>query len=332
MPGPAKDDPDTPLKKAAEAFGAHTGDWQQTLSAIAAATLEPLRAARAEGQMNDKMNSIPAALPFVLDGLDYEELAQTLHAVFEPASLSERFKEAQNKEGDIETRMLKRARMLKTQVESLSEAQHFALSSAIESVLPPGLAASVAEMRGGKTLEDEVREVRSLVKNLSPEHIAAALSARHERTNSGALILSVCHAAAEVTPEKLEKLVTYVTENFSTSEMAVLYKHTWEGAEEILDAAAKGDFLSPQNPRKIKLFGQSLQQALSVLEEGLTHAGISLPADLKEVIADHLDSNRLLRQAEAIRQAELARTGTENEISIKPMTVRRRAGKGPSNS
>lgn len=331
MKNPANDEDMSPLKKVGAAFGAHAGSFQKTLAAVADAALEPMRSAREEGVLALKMADMPSAMAFVIDNLDYDDLAFMTQEALSRKNLSTHFKAALAEAPDLDARMIKRATEMKAQIESMSEQQHIAFSSAIESILPPGLTASIKNIRGGMTLEDDVREVRSLVKNLTPAHIATAMTARSARTNSDAVIAAISDTAAQITPEKLEKLITYVTGNFTPAEIAVLYKRAWEATEEVLGAAAKGDFMTPENPRKLRVFGQSLHEALSVLEEGLAQAEITLPPALKEAIADYTDTNRLLRQAEGIRQAELAKHGTQNEISVKPMTVRRRTAKGPSN-
>lgn len=332
MQNSGKDDNTSPLKQAADALNTHDGNVQKTLARIADVTLAPLQQARAEGTLAQKTADIPTVLGFIMAQLDFEDMVFTLQAALDRKSLTQHFKAAAADAPEKNALMLKRARELKIQVESLSEEKHIAFSSAIEGILPPGLAAAVNSLRGDKTLTDEVREVRALVKNLTPEHIAQAMLARDSRTNSQEVIGAIADTAAAVTPEKLRSFLLYSLENFNGGEIAMLYKRAWEAAEEVLEAAQNGDFMSPKNPRKVKAFGQSLQQALSVIEEGLEHAGITLPQKLKDAVADYVDSNRLLRQAEALRQAELAKTGTQNDVStLAPINIRRRNKGGPAN-
>lgn len=332
MQNSGTNDNTSPLKQAAEALNKHDGNVQTTLARIADVALAPLQQARAEGMLAQKTDDIPTVLGFIMGQLDFDDLAATLHAALDRKSLSQHFKSAVADAPEKNALMLKRARELKTQVDSMSEEKHIAFSSAIESILPPGLAASVNAMRGDKSLADEVREVRALMKNLTPEHIAQAMLARDSRTNSQEIIAAIADTAASVTPEKVRSFLLYSLKNFNGGEIAGLYKRAWEAAEEVLEAAQNGDFMSPKNPRKVKAFGQSLQLALSVIEEGLDHAGVTLPQNLKDAVADYVDSNRLLRQAEAIRQAELAKTGTQNDVAVSaPMNVRRRTKGGPAN-
>jgi|GEM_PF-2922227 len=332
MKNPGTNDDTSPLKQAAAALNAHDGNVQKTLARLADAVLVPLQQERAEGTLAQKTADIPAMATFILDQLDFEDMTFALHAALDRKNLSQHFKSAVADAPEKNALMLKRARELKTQVESVSEEKHIALSSAIESILPPGVTASFNALRGDKSLADEVREVRALLTHLTPEHIAQAMLARDSRTNNQDVIAAIADTAASVTPEKLHSFLTYCLENFDGNDIATLYKRAWEATEEILGAAQKGDFTSPKNPRKVKAFGQSLQQALSVIEEGLDHAGITLPQNLKEAIADYVDSNRMLRQAEAIRQAELAKNGTQNDVAVSaPMNVRRRTKGGPAN-
>lgn len=320
-----------PLKQAAAALTAHSGNVQKTLENVAAAALVPLRQAREEGTLAQKTADIPAVLGFVMGQIDFDDLTNAVHTVLSRENLAQHFNTSATDEGTKKDLMLKRAQALKEQIESMSEEQHTAFSAAIESILPPGLAASVLAMREGQTLQDDVREVRGLVKNLTADHIAEAMMARETRTNREGIIAAISDTAAGITSEQTRKFLLYSLENFGGSDIATLYKRTWEAAEEILAAAQKGDFLSPQNPRKVKAFAQSLEHALSVIEEGLGHAGIVLPQTLRDAAADYFDCNRLLRQAEGIRQAELARTGTQNDVAVgAPINVRRRTKGGPA--
>jgi hypothetical protein len=292
---------------------------QDGFETLAISLLPPLREARQSGSLEAKAANIPAAYDWLMDDLDFDDLSEKIRAVPE-ASVKSFCAGLAADSGDP----LKKAQQLRNHILGLSEEDYIRLCRAFESVMPPGIQSSIDTERGAATLEDEARETQALAAALSAEEIAQQLAERAKAGGGEKIGAAVYDVMQQCTPARLESLIGYVNDNMGGAAVALLVKRFWDFSEELLQAAADGNFTQPRNPGKMKAFGRSLRDTLTVLEEGLQQAGFTVPPALGAALSEAFDSGRLFRNAVSRMEADRLKHGTDDEIAVsKPLQFRK---------
>jgi hypothetical protein len=308
--------PQTNLKdQLTKAAGRHT--YQGQVKALADKHLSQLRAARTEGVMALTISNMPAIIDTLLQQVDFDASARYLQSL-SPAALQDMLKTMKQGSSDNNDGSMEQALLLKGMLGSLSEGDHVKISSAIENILPPLMQQAVLDSRGGKTLTEEIREMQTIAASLTPDDIAAAMAQNNEDTNTANLAKSLHDLFQQATPRRLEHVFDCVFNNFETDQIGYLLQSAWDVAEDILQAADKGDFLKPANPQKLREFGETVQYALTLLEEGIIEAGFKMPEKLGVEISQVFNNHAFLKKAHALKEAHHAVNGTSRKIQTMP--------------
>ncbi len=298
--------------------------YQGHVKALADKYLPQLREARAQGQMAQTVSNMPAIIDAIARQVDYQAGASYLQSL-SPAALEDILKTMKQNGLQGNDSPMEQARLLKGMLGSLSEEDHIKISSAIESVLPPLMQQAVHNARDGKTLAEDIREMQTIAASLTPDDIAAAISQNNESADIAGLAKSLHELFQQVTPRRLEHVVDCVVNNFETDQIGYMLQSAWDVAEDVLQAAENGNFLKPTNPQKLRELGESVQYALTLLEEGLVEAGFKMPEKLGVQLSQVFNNHAFLKKAHALKEAHHAVNGTSRQIQAMPQLKLKKA-------
>ena len=298
--------------------------YQGHVKALADKYLPQLREARAQGQMAQTVSNMPAIIDAIARQVDYQAGASYLQSL-SPAALEDILKTMKQNGLQGNDSPMEQARLLKGMLGSLSEEDHIKISSAIESVLPPLMQQAVHDARDGKTLAEDIREMQTIAASLTPDDIAAAITQNDESADIAGLAKSLHELFQQVTPRRLEHVVDCVVNNFETDQIGYMLQSAWDVAEDVLQAAENGNFLKPANPQKLRELGESVQYALTLLEEGLVEAGFKMPEKLGVQLSQVFNNHAFLKKAHALKEAHHAVNGTSKQIQAMPQLKLKKA-------
>lgn len=293
----------------------NANNYQDAFETLALALLPVIRQARISGDLETKARNIPVAYDMLVDDVDFLSLSDTITS-FPRSAVAAALKDTTARAEMSPEEILKQAAQIKSQILCLSEVDYIALSTALDSIMPPGLRAAIKAADNDKGPAEAARETRSLAESLSPEEIAAALAERNRKLTSDDLVDGVHNLLQQCTPERLEKFVNYMNDNVGGAALGLLVKRFWEFSEEILQAAEDGNFMKPNIPAKARSFGRSLCDTLTSLEEGLQQAGFTIPEELSRYVAEAFNTSKVLRTASAMKSSAEAHQGLSGGITV----------------
>lgn len=301
----------------------NANNYQDALETVALALLPILKESRRRGDLETKARNLPLAYDMLMDDLDFFDLSDKVTSISRE-TVAEYLKGTSMGQTPTPEDRLKQAAQIKGQILSLNEEDYIALSTALDSILPPGIRAATAAMDDGKDPAESAREIRDLVARLSPEEIAAGLAERDKKLTPENFADGVYDLLQQCTPERLEEFTRYMNDNVGGAALGLLVKRFWEFTEELLQAAEDGNFMQLNNPAKARSFGRSLCDTLTALEEGLQQAGFTLPEQLSEYATEALNTRKVLRMAAALKGGAEAHQGLTDGITInKPLKFKK---------
>jgi hypothetical protein len=288
-------------------------NYQDALETVALTMLPLLKKTR--GNLDTKARNMPLLYDMLVEDIDYFDLSDKLTSISRD-TVSDFLKGTSIGQTAAPEDLLRQATQIKNQILSLNEEDYLSLSAALDSVLPPGIRAAMEAADDVKDPVEGAREIRRLAASLSPEEIAAALAEREKRLTPESFADGVHDLLQQCTPDRLEKLVNYVSDNVGGAALGLLVKRFWEFSEELLLAAEDGNFMKLNNPAKARAFGRTLCDTLTSLEEGLQEAGFRLPDGLSQYAAEALNTRKVLRTAAALKGGAEAHQGLADGITI----------------
>ena len=298
---------------------------QQQLAA-AESSLLMIQLAREDGDLDTKAANAPSAFRWLLGIFDAGETAEKLAALSrdEVDTLVSRFLAHAPKTGDDALRI---AASTRQSILAMDEKDHLSWAKALDAALPPGLRAAVQEARHGKSIAAEVREIRQVAATISDAALAAALTRRNDELSAEKLAAGCRELLAQCTPERLQKLHDHFENKFDPAILKPLLRQGWILFEELLVAAAKGNFLRPEPPGEARSFARALDTVYQSLEEGFAAAEIKMPAVFRDLAAS-ADTGRLLRAAQEGAIIDAAQNGISAGITVTgPLRLRARMPK-----
>jgi hypothetical protein len=312
------DTTDSIIEQFAKAAFCARENAQEQLAKEADKHLELIRMARAEGAADTKASNASMLYSMLMDSFDASETAEKWQSVSreEVDCIVGIFLSHRPPEEDL----LTVARSIKAAMLAMSEEDQIAFTEAVESVLPPGLQAAERAARNGRSIAEDVREIRALAASVPDQALADALAQKQSALDQKTITDSLYNFLQQATPGKLETLRASLHDGLEGENLALLIKRGWDMAEEILAAAANGNYLQPAHPAKVKAFGRTLHEVLSVVEDALAAADMTVPPFVREVLLDQLDSGKLLRAAHEIMTTNAAQYGVSSDVTVgKPL-------------
>jgi hypothetical protein len=290
-------------------------NFQDAFETIALALLPVLKASRKE--LDEKARSIPALYDFLMDDVDAADLSAKIRSVSRDDVLK-----AIN--GTKQDDPLKEAEQFKSRLMALNEDDYVTMTLALDGILPPGLKAAADGMSNGKDPDTDAREIYRLGRSLSVAEIAEAMAERRKQLDKEKLATGLHDMLQQCTPQRLGALIEHVNENLGGAALGLLVKRFWDFADETLSAAEKGNFLQPANPGKVRAFGRALNDTLTTLEDGMTQAGFTLPAEVSQYMGQALNTGKMLRGAAGSKQGAELKKGATDDITVgKPIQFKK---------